>query len=78
MDDPFHVIFLSRLNDLKAQYISHVANGSAEDFPEYKKICGVVEGISLCEREFKELLDKVESRESAGGYSDLETPQGSH
>lgn len=78
MDEPFHVIFLNRLNELRTQYISHVANGSAADFSEYKKICGAVEGISLCEREFKELLENVEGRESAGDYSDLETPSSSH
>ena len=74
MDEPIHVVFLARLAEIRSQYVAHIATGSAGDYSEYKKICGAVEGISICERAFKEHIDNVENRESAGDFKDLETP----
>lgn len=64
---------MERLEELKSQYIVHLANGSASDFPEYKKACGAVEGIALCEREFREMLSKLEGDNVPDGFSDLAT-----
>ena len=35
-----------------------VATGSAQSFDEYRKMCGIIEGLALAERE---LLDLVEA-----------------
>ena len=34
-------------------------NGSLGDYAEYKKMCGVIEGLSIAEREIKELGSKI-------------------
>ena len=73
-NDAWHVAFLERLEELKTQYISHIANGSAADHADYKKICGVVEGISICEREFKEIISRVLGEEEAGDFTDVKRP----
>jgi len=70
-------MYLARLAEMRSQYIVHVANGQAPDYSEYKKICGAVEGISMCEREFKELIARMEGNEAeGGGFTDLEAPDG--
>jgi|TARA_X000001382_G_scaffold11530_2_gene7757 hypothetical protein len=57
--DPVLEALLSRLVELKSQYIEHLANGSLGDYAEYKYMCGVVEGLSMSEREIKELGSKI-------------------
>jgi len=47
-----------------------LANGSADNFAAYQKICGILEGIALCEREFKEITSAVSGDESI--FEDLE------
>jgi|TARA_R110002012_G_scaffold137565_2_gene292535 hypothetical protein len=47
------------LLETKSQYIEHLANGSLGDYAEYKKMCGVIEGLSIAEREIKELGSKI-------------------
>tara|TARA_R100001086_G_C11684908_1_gene216848 strand:- start:65 stop:247 length:183 start_codon:yes stop_codon:yes gene_type:complete len=58
-------VFLSRLEELKMSHVSHVASGGASDYSEYKKICGVVEGIAIAEREFKELIGTIDDDDNA-------------
>ena len=48
-----------RLRDLMNDYADTVAGGSAKDFAEYKKLCGVIEGLALAERELLDIRDKV-------------------
>jgi|OM-RGC.v1.035760164 hypothetical protein len=57
--DPVLEALLSRLLETKSQYIEHLANGSLGDYAEYKKMCGVIEGLSIAEREIKELGSKI-------------------
>lgn len=56
MDDSF----LDRLTELKNQHMEHIVNGGAESYDEYRHLCGVIKGVAVAEREFKELLSKVE------------------
>ena len=74
-NDAWHIEFLARLAELKTQYVSHIAEGSASDHAEYKKICGTVEGISICEREFKEMISMVLGEEEAGDFTDVKRPE---
>jgi hypothetical protein len=39
-------------------YADTVAGGSAQDFSEYKKLCGVIEGLALAERELLDIRDR--------------------
>ncbi len=48
-----------RLRDLMNDYADTVAGGSAQDFPEYKKLCGVIEGLALAERELLDIRNKA-------------------
>jgi len=57
--DPVLDALLSRLLEIKAQYIEHLADGSLGDYAEYKKMCGVIEGLSMAEREIKELGSRI-------------------
>lgn len=43
-----------RLRDMMNDYADTVAGGGAQDFAEYKRLCGVIEGLAFAERE---LLD---------------------
>lgn len=44
------------------EYADNVATGSCNDFPEYKRLCGVIEGLALAERELLDLKEKLENR----------------
>jgi hypothetical protein len=44
-------------------YADTVAGGSAQDFSEYKKLCGVIEGLVLAERELLDIRNKAVSEE---------------
>ena len=68
--DPLAESYLDRIAELKSQYIIHVANGSAEDYSSYKKTCGILEGIAICEREMKEIVTSTGSEDAI--YDDLE------
>ena len=56
-----HIIeaFIERVSELKVKYIEHVANGSLSDYASYQKACGTIEGLSMAEREMKELVSRV-------------------
>ena len=51
--------FLDRVSELKVQYANHISSGTATDYANYQKLCGVLEGIVVAEREIKELLSKA-------------------
>ena len=52
-----------RLRDLLNDYADTVAGGSAHDFAEYKRLCGVIEGLALAERELLDIRQKVADEE---------------
>ena len=37
----------------------HLALGSAQDMEEYRKMCGIIEGLAWTEREIIDLNDKL-------------------
>ena len=38
----------------------HISTGSCQDFSEYSRCCGVIEGIAMAERELLDLKKKIE------------------
>jgi hypothetical protein len=38
----------------------HIAGGGCADFPEYKRCCGVVEGLARAERELLDLTNQID------------------
>jgi len=45
-----------QMNDLA----DHIAGGGCVDFPEYKKCCGVIEGLARAEREILDLMKQID------------------
>jgi hypothetical protein len=45
-----------RMNDMA----DHIAGGGCADFADYKKCCGVVEGLAIAERELLDLVKQIE------------------
>lgn len=50
------------LRRIMNEYADSVATGSCADFAEYKRLCGVIEGLALAEREILDLKEKLENR----------------
>jgi hypothetical protein len=48
------------LIELRTQHIEHIINGGVESFDEYRHLCGVIKGLTISEREFKEILSLIE------------------
>jgi len=65
MADPlgsnFRDAFLRRINDEKERVKELLAEGSVEDYSAFKRLTGVIEGLNLAEREFKEVLEIIEN-----------------
>jgi hypothetical protein len=40
-----------------------IATGSAQDFPDYRYRVGVIEGLALAEREFLDIIERIERAE---------------
>ena len=47
-----------RVHTLMNEHADHLATGSVKDFAEYKRICGVIEGLALAEREMLDWIDQ--------------------
>ena len=43
------------------EYADHVSGGACKDFNEYAKVCGIIEGLALAEREMLDLKSRFES-----------------
>jgi hypothetical protein len=51
----------SELRKYMNEYADNVATGSCQDFAEYKRLCGVIEGLALAEREILDIKDRLEN-----------------
>ena len=51
-------VYQTKLRERMNEMADVVATGSAQSFDEYRKMCGIIEGLALAERE---LLDLVEA-----------------
>jgi hypothetical protein len=40
-------------------YADTVSTGGAQDFAEYKRLCGVIEGLALAERELLDVAQRA-------------------
>ena len=45
-----------QMNDLA----DHIAGGGSADVPEYKRCCGVIEGLARAERELLDLTKQID------------------
>ncbi|NRA75053.1 MAG: hypothetical protein HRU16_03855 [Planctomycetes bacterium] len=56
----FDQVFLAKLKEIEDRFLEYIADGSAKDYTDYKRVCGFIEGISTAEREFKELFSRID------------------
>ena len=57
-DDVLSVLkkkFRNQMNELA----DHLALGSAQDMEEYRKVCGMIEGLAWAEREVIDIEDRL-------------------
>ena len=47
-----------KLRDVMNEHADHLATGSVQDFAEYKRMCGIIEGLALAEREMLDWLEQ--------------------
>ena len=52
-----------RLNDIIREHEQHIATGNLKDYPDYKRLCGIIEGLSLAEREMSDWKKRHEECE---------------
>ena len=56
-------VFRDQIRKLMNDITDDVATGCAKDYPEYRhKVC-VIEGLALAEREFLDIMDRIEKSE---------------
>jgi hypothetical protein len=49
-----------RIREILNDYADTIAGGGAQDFAEYKRLCGVIEGLALAERELLDVRQQSE------------------
>lgn len=52
--------YLKRISELKIQHVNHIVGGSVADYVEYNHLRGTIQGLSIAEREFKDILSQTE------------------
>ena len=50
-----------KIEELRQEQIAFIAASRADTFDEYKKICGVIRGLSLADSIINDLVQKMES-----------------
>ena len=51
------------LRKIMNDYADNVSTGSAQDFPQYRHLVGVIEGLAIAERAFLDLIDAANKTE---------------
>ena len=51
---------LREINKMREEQVAFLAASRADTFDEYKKICGVIRGLSLAENIINDLVQKLE------------------
>ena len=53
-------LIVKEIDKLRQEQVAYVAASRADTFDEYKKICGVIRGLSLAENIINDLVQKME------------------
>ena len=59
MSDNVLLLLKKKLRVQMNELADHLALGSAKDMEEYRKICGIIEGLAWAEREVIDIEDKL-------------------
>ena len=57
MSDDVFSLLRKKLRNQMNEIADHLALGSAKDMEEYRKMCGIIEGLAWAEREVIDLED---------------------
>ena len=49
------------LREKMNEYADHISGGACKDYSDYTKLCGVIEGLAIAEREILDLKERFES-----------------
>jgi len=55
--------FKKEVRRIMNDYADNVSTGSAQDFPQYRHLVGVIEGLAIAERAFLDLVDAANKSE---------------
>ena len=56
-------VFRDQIRKLLNDITDDIATGSAKDYAEYRHKVGVIEGLALAEREFLDIMERIERAE---------------
>ena len=59
MSDNVLLLLRKKLRDQMNELADHLAVGSAKDMEEYRKVCGIIEGLAWAEREIIDIEEKL-------------------
>lgn len=54
---------VKEVDKLRDDQVSHLANGGAKSFDEYRHVCGVIRGLTHAETIIKDLVQRSETRD---------------
>jgi hypothetical protein len=59
MSEDVLMVLRKKIRDQMNDIADHISLGSAKDIEEYRKMCGVIEGLAWTEREIIDLDEKM-------------------
>jgi hypothetical protein len=54
---------LDKISERRAQMATTLADGVASDYPEYKRICGVIQGLDFAATTINDLATRLEQQD---------------
>lgn len=62
MDTAFSYL-LKKLDERRMELLRHMAQGTLPDYAEYKRICGIIQGLDHAVEETKDLATRMEQQD---------------
>ena len=59
MSDDVLLLLKRKIRGQMNEIADHLALGSAQDMEEYRKMCGIIEGLAWAEREIIDIEDRL-------------------
>jgi len=59
MSEDVLMVLRKKIRDQMNDIADHISLGSAKDIEEYRKMCGIIEGLAWTEREIIDLDEKI-------------------
>lgn len=51
----------SKLDERRIEIEQHLGRGTAKDYPEYQKLCGIIQGLEFAKQTTLDLAQRMES-----------------